>query len=115
MKTAVKKIYRFQLERLGVIPNDEIHYRLSTWPADATVDDLREAEGWLRGLEAKNGIYQPENLRRTIEQIWFDICSASWSLGPKAFAIYRRSRLRRITPNRLWQFGRSFGRRAVFG
>jgi glycosyltransferase involved in cell wall biosynthesis len=115
MEAAVKKIHRFQLERLGVAPNGEIHYRLSAWPAGSTPADLRDAEGWLQELEAKNSVYEPESLRRAIERVWFSICLDSWSLGPRAFQIYQRSCLRRMSPSRLWQFVCRFGREALFG
>jgi glycosyltransferase involved in cell wall biosynthesis len=113
MRNAVREIHRFQLERLGVTPREELHGRLSTWPASATAADLAEAESWLLILLAANRIYDPESLKRTIERIWFSVCLDSWSLGPQAFRIYRRSRLGRMTSSRLWQFVRRFGKRAL--
>jgi hypothetical protein len=113
MENAVRKIHRFQLERLGAVPKEEIHRRLSAWPADATATDLRASETWLLELLAANRIYEPDSLRRVVERIWFTICLDSWTLGPEAFRIYRRSGLATLTPVRLWQFFRRFGRRAL--
>lgn len=114
MKTAVQGIHRFQLERMGVIPNEDIHFRLSAWPADAAAADLRDAERWLFALEAQNRVFNPKSLRRTIERIWYSICLGSNSLGPQAFQIYRHSSLRRLTPSCIWEFARHFGRRLIF-
>jgi Glycosyl transferase family 2 len=113
MEAAVKKIHQFQLERLGVVPQEEIHRRLSDWPADATAADLRAAETWLLQLLAANQIYEPASMKRVVERIWSTICLDSWILGPEAFRIYRRSGLATLTPGRLWRFFRRFGRRAL--
>jgi hypothetical protein len=113
MEAAVKKIHQFQLERLGVVPQEEIHRRLSDWPADATAADLRAAETWLLQLLAANQIYEPASMKRVVERIWSTICLDSWILGPEAFRIYRRSGLATLTPGGLWRFFRRFGRRAL--
>jgi glycosyltransferase involved in cell wall biosynthesis len=113
MVNAVKNIHRFQLERLGVAPQEEIHRRLTVWPVDSTAADLQAAETWLLELLSANRIYDPDSMKRVVEWIWFTICLDSWSLGPEAFRIYRRSRLATLTPTRLWQFMRRFGRRSL--
>jgi glycosyltransferase involved in cell wall biosynthesis len=110
MKRAVQMILREQLERLGVAPNEEIHSRLTAWPPNVTVADLAEAEAWLTRLLAANRLYAPESLQRVIEQLWFSICLDSWSLKSKAFRVYSKSRLARLTPARLWHFARRYGR-----
>jgi len=113
MKNAVANIHQFQLERLGVAPREEIHRRLTVWPVDGTAADLQAAETWLLELLSANRIYDPESMKRVTERIWFTICLDSWSLGPEAFRIYRRSRLATLRPTRLWQFMRRFGRRVL--
>jgi glycosyltransferase involved in cell wall biosynthesis len=115
MRNAVRAVFRWQLERLGVKPNEELHGRLSAWPAHATATDLAAAEVWLSQLQSANGIYDPIAFRKTIERIWFSICLDSWSLGPQTFQIYCRSRFRNLTVSRLWQFVRRYGRRAISG
>jgi glycosyltransferase involved in cell wall biosynthesis len=115
MQNAVRAIHQWQLERLGVKPNEELHSRLSAWPPDGTADGLTAAEAWLRELQSASGIYDATAFRRTIERIWFSICLDSWSLGPQAFRIYCRSRFRHLTVSRLWQFVRRYGRRAISG
>ena len=114
MRQAVAAIHGFQLERLGVMPRAELHGRLTAWPGNSDANELAEAEAWLLELATANRIYQPVSFRRVIEGIWFSICLDSWSLGPRAFKIYRRSQLTRLTPGRLWHFMRRFGRRALF-
>jgi glycosyltransferase involved in cell wall biosynthesis len=114
MQAAVKEIYRFQLERLGVSPRVDLHARLVAWPADANPADLAEAEAWLLELMTSNKIYDSQSFRWVIERIWFSICLDSWLLGPMSFRIYRRSRLARLTAGRMWNFGRRFGRRALW-
>jgi glycosyltransferase involved in cell wall biosynthesis len=114
MQSAVREIFRFQLERLGVSPNVDLHFRLSCWPADATANDLAEAESWLKNLISANKIYRRASFQRVIEQVWYSICLDSWSLGPRAFEIYRRSPLGTLTPGRAWNFCRRFGRRVLF-
>jgi glycosyltransferase involved in cell wall biosynthesis len=113
MKQAVAAIHEFQLQRLGVTPRVELHGKLAAWPAAASAAELAEAEAWLMELATPNRIYQPVSFRRVLERIWFSICHDSWSLGPSAFQIYRRSQLARLTPGRLWRFIRRFGRRAL--
>jgi glycosyltransferase involved in cell wall biosynthesis len=113
MKQAVTAIHEFQLQRLGVTPRVELHGKLAAWPAEANAAELAEAEAWLMELATPNRIYQPVSFRRVLERIWFSICHDSWSLGPSAFQIYRRSQLARLTPGRLWQFIRRFGRKAL--
>ena len=113
-KQAVTAIHEFQLQRLGVMPCAEIHGRLTAWPGDSDASELAEAEAWLLELATANRIYQPASFRRAIEGIWFSTCLDSWSLGPLAFQIYRRSQLARLTADRLWHFMRRFGRRALF-
>jgi glycosyltransferase involved in cell wall biosynthesis len=114
MQNAVTAIYRFQLERLGVTPRLDIHSQLTAWLPDADKNKLEEAEGWLLELTAANRLYDTASFKRTIERFWFSVCLDSWSLGPRAFQVYCRSRLARLTPSRLWQFMRRFGRRALF-
>jgi len=113
MKEAVAAIHKLQLERLGVVGGVDLHGRLTAWPADADAHQLAEAEAWLVGLSLANRVYQPASFRRVIERIWFSICLDSWALGPRAFQIYRRSTLARLTSGRLWLFARRFGRRAL--
>jgi glycosyltransferase involved in cell wall biosynthesis len=115
MQNAVRAIHQWQLERLGVKPNEELHGRLSAWPPDGTAAGLTAAEAWLRELQSASGIYDATAFRRTIERIWFSICLDSWSLGPQAFQTYCRSRFRNLTVSRLWQFVRRYGRRAISG
>ena len=114
MKEAVAAIHKLQLERLGVVGRVDLHGRLTAWPADADARELAKAEAWLLELTVANQIYQPASFRRMVERIWLSICLDSWSLGPMAFRIYRRSRLARLTAHRLWQFTRRFGRKALF-
>jgi glycosyltransferase involved in cell wall biosynthesis len=114
MRDAVIAIYRFQLERLGLMPRIDIHSQLTAWPPDADEKKLEEAEGWLLELTAANRLYDNAGFRRTVEAIWFSVCLDSWSLGPRGFQIYHRSRLARLTPVRIWQFFRRFGRRELF-
>jgi glycosyltransferase involved in cell wall biosynthesis len=115
MQAAIREIFRFQLERLGVSPHIDLHCRLSCWPADADANDLVEAESWLNDLTSANKIYTPASFQRVIERVWYSICLDSWSLGPRAFEIYRRSSLGTLTPGRAWNFARRFGRRVLFG
>jgi glycosyltransferase involved in cell wall biosynthesis len=115
MKKSVAAIHKFQLERLGVVSCVDLHGRLTAWSADADAQQLAEAEAWLVGLSLANKIYHPGSFRRVTEKIWFSICLDSWALGPPAFQIYRRSSLARLTPLRLWNFARRFGRKALFG
>jgi hypothetical protein len=115
MKRSVTAIHAFQLERLGVAPRVDLHGQLSAWPADATAHDLAEAGRWLLELVEANRTYSPANFRRVVEELWYSICLDSWSAGPLAFQIYRRSSLAKLTPRRLWNFARRFGRRALFG
>jgi glycosyltransferase involved in cell wall biosynthesis len=115
MKRSVTAIHEFQLERLGVAKRVDLHGRLSAWPADAKPYDLAEAARWLRDLIAANRIYSQANFRKVVEELWYSICLDSWSVGPPAFQIYRQSSLARLTPRRLWNFARRFGRRALLG
>jgi glycosyltransferase involved in cell wall biosynthesis len=114
MRKAVTAIYEFQLERLGVVPRLDIHSQLTAWRPDADKNKLEEAEGWLLELAAANRLYETASFWSTIEQIWFSVCLDSLVLGPRAFEVYRRSRLARFTPSRLWRFVRRFGRQALF-
>jgi glycosyltransferase involved in cell wall biosynthesis len=114
-KEAVRQIHRKQIERLGVQPKLELHAMLSAWPPDASSEQLNETELWLRELLCANRIYDAPSLRRVIERIWYRICLDSWLLGPRAFHIYRRSVLARLTPGRMARFLRRFGRRALTG
>jgi glycosyltransferase involved in cell wall biosynthesis len=115
MKKSVTAIHKFQLERLGVAPRTDLHGRLSAWPADAKAHDLAEAGKWLRYLVAANRVYSQANFRKVVEELWYSICLDSWAVGPRAFQIYRQSSLARLTPRRLWNFARRFGRKALFG
>jgi glycosyltransferase involved in cell wall biosynthesis len=114
-KEAVRQIHQKQIERLGVQPKLELHAMLSAWPPDASSEKLNEAELWLRELLCANRIYDAPSLRRVIERIWHRICLDSWLLGPRAFHIYRRSVLARLTPGRMGGFFRRFGKRAFTG
>jgi hypothetical protein len=114
MVPSVRRTHQFQLERLGVKPNLDLHAMLTAWPGDASSEQLSQAELWLRLLVGANRIYDPESFRRVVERIWFRICLDSWTLGPKAFNHYRRSSLAKLTPIRMAQFLRRFGRRAFF-
>jgi glycosyltransferase involved in cell wall biosynthesis len=114
MRKAVAAIYEFQLERLGVTPRVDLHSQLTAWRPDADKNQLEEVEGWLLELTAANRLYDIASFRRTIERIWFSVCLDSWALGPRAFQVYGRSRLARLTPARLWRFMRRFGRQALF-
>src|SRR5271165_2623488 len=111
MIEAIGKIHQEQLERLGLHPNLDLHGMLSAWPADVSFEKLGEAELWLRNIIRANRIYDPPSLRRVIELLWFRICLDSWLLGPRAFHIYRRSALARLTPVRMVRFLRRFGKR----
>jgi glycosyltransferase involved in cell wall biosynthesis len=113
MNQVVAAIHEFQLERLGVRPRVELHGRLTAWPGNADANELAEAEAWLLELATVNRIYHPLSFRRAIEEIWCSICLGSWSVGPPAFGIYRRSSLANLTPGRLWDFARRFGRKAL--
>ncbi|PWT81517.1 MAG: hypothetical protein C5B58_09715 [Acidobacteria bacterium] len=113
MNEAVRAIHRWQLEQLGIEPREEIHGRVSAWPADATESELMAAEDWLRQLLTVSRFYESNSLQSVLERIWLNICLDSWRLGPRAFHIYRRSNLARMTPGGLWQFFRRFGRRAL--
>jgi hypothetical protein len=113
MAQAVRQIQQFQLERLGVEPSLDLHAMLSAWPADASSEQLSEAELWLRHLVGANRIYDPASFQRVAERVWFQICLDSWTLGPKAFELYRRSLLAKLTPIRTARFFRRFGRRAL--
>jgi glycosyltransferase involved in cell wall biosynthesis len=115
MKKSVTAIHKFQLERLGVAPRVDLHGRLSAWPGDAKARDLDEAEKWLQELIGANRIFSSTNFRKVVEELWYSICLDSWSVGPPAFEIYRQSSLARLTPRRLWNFGRRFGRKPLFG
>jgi glycosyltransferase involved in cell wall biosynthesis len=115
MIRSVNAIHEFQLERLGVAPRVDLHGRLSAWPGDAKSNDLAEAERWLRELADANRIYSQTHFGRVVEEMWYSICLDSWSAGPLAFQIYRRSSLARLTPFRLWNFTRRFGRKALLG
>jgi glycosyltransferase involved in cell wall biosynthesis len=113
IKKSVAAIHEFQLERLGVSPRVDLQGRLSAWPAEAQVYDLCEGEQWLRELVDANRVYSQTAFRRVVEELWYSICLNSWSVGPRAFHIYRRSRLARLTPRRLWNFARRFSRKAL--
>lgn len=115
MKEAIRKIHQNQLERFGLQPNLDLHGMLSAWPADVSTEQLSDAELWLRNIVRANPIYDPPSLRRVIERLWFQICLDSWLLGPRAFHIYRRSALARLTPVRMVRFLRRFGKRALTG
>jgi glycosyltransferase involved in cell wall biosynthesis len=115
MKKSVNAIHEFQLERLGVTPRTDLHGQLSAWPADAKAHDLVEAGKWLQDLISANRVYTQANFRKVVEELWYSICLDSWSVGPPAFQIYRQSRLARLTPRRLWNFARRFGRKTLFG
>jgi glycosyltransferase involved in cell wall biosynthesis len=114
-KKAVRQIHQAQLERLGLEPRLDLHAALSAWPPDASSEQLHEAEDWLREILLANPVYDPASLRRVIERLWFGICLDSWVLGPRAFHIYVRSVLARLTPGRMAGFVRRFGRRAITG
>jgi glycosyltransferase involved in cell wall biosynthesis len=113
MVPSVRRTHQFQLERLGVEPKLDLHAMLSAWPPDASYEKLSEAEMWLRRLIDANRIYHPASFQRVAERIWFRICLDSWTLGPKAFELYRRSSLAKLTPVRTARFLRRFGRRAL--
>jgi glycosyltransferase involved in cell wall biosynthesis len=113
MVPSVRKTHQFQLERLGVEPKLDLHALLSAWPADASSEQLSEAELWLLELVGANRIYDYPSFRRVAERVWFHICLDSWLLGPKAFHIYRRSLLGNLTPIRATSFFRRFARRAL--
>jgi glycosyltransferase involved in cell wall biosynthesis len=113
MVPSVRRTHQFQLERLGVEPKLDLHAMLSTWPPDASNEQLSEAEIWLHHLLDANRIYHPESFQHVAESIWFRICLDSWTLGPKAFELYRRSSLGKLTPVRTARFFRRFGRRAL--
>jgi hypothetical protein len=113
IKKSVAAIHEFQLERLGVSPRVDLQGRLSAWPAEAQVYDLCEGEQWLRELVDANRVYSQTAFRRVVEELWYSICLNSWSVGPRAFHIYRRSGLARLTPRRLWNFARRFSRKAL--
>ena len=115
MKKSVARIYSHQLKRLGVPDRVELHSRLIAWPWDADFQHLEEAEAWLMDLLSANRIYQYASFRRVVEKIWFEVCIGSWGLGPVAFTIYRRSKLARLSPSRLWEFARRYGRKALMG
>jgi glycosyltransferase involved in cell wall biosynthesis len=115
MRKSVRAIHEFQIERIGVVPRVDLHRRLSAWPGDAEAYDLAEAEGWLRELLEANRIYPKRHFRSVVEGLWYSICLDSWSIGPLAFGIYRRSSLANLTPGRLWNFARRFGRKALLG
>jgi glycosyltransferase involved in cell wall biosynthesis len=110
MVPSVRRTHQFQLERLGVEPKLGLHAMLSAWPGNASSELLTEAELWLRHLVAANRIYDPASFQRVVERIWFRICLESWTLGPKAFKIYQRSLLAKLTPIRAIRFLR-LGRR----
>jgi glycosyltransferase involved in cell wall biosynthesis len=113
MVQAVRKIHQFQLERLGVEPKLDLHAMLSAWPPDASSEHLSEAELWLLHIVGANRIYDPACFQRVAERVWFRICLDSWTLGPKAFELYRRSSLAKLTPIRTARFFRRFGRRVL--
>jgi glycosyltransferase involved in cell wall biosynthesis len=115
MAKAVAAIHKRQLARLGVEERIELHSRLTAWPWNSGEDQLKEAEAWLLELLAANRIYPQLSFRLVSEKIWFEVCLNSLALGPTAFAIYGRSKLAALTPGRLWQFTRRFGRRSLFG
>jgi glycosyltransferase involved in cell wall biosynthesis len=113
MAPSVRKTHQFQLERLGVEPKLDLHAMLTAWPADASSDQLSEAERWLRHLIGANRLYDPASFRRVAERLWFQICLDSWSLGPRAFELYRQSLLAKLTLSRASRFFRRYGRRAL--
>jgi glycosyltransferase involved in cell wall biosynthesis len=113
MVPSVRKTHQFQLERLGVEPKLDLHAMVTAWPADASSEQLSEAECWLRHLLGANRIYDAASFQRVAERLWFQICLDSWALGPEAFALYRRSLLAKLTPVRTARFFRRFGRRAI--
>jgi glycosyltransferase involved in cell wall biosynthesis len=115
IERGVRQIHQFQLERLGLLPKLYLHAMLSAWPLEADAQQLSEAELWLQEILRANRIYDPPSLRRVIERVWFTICLDSWLLGPRAFCMYRRSPLAKLTPVRMARFFRRFGRRAFAG
>jgi hypothetical protein len=112
MVPSVRKTQQFQLERLGVEAKLDLHAMLMAWPADASSEQLSEAECWLCQLLGANRIYDPASFQRIAERVWFQICLDSWALGPKAFEFYRQSLLAKLTLIRASRFFRRFGRRA---
>jgi glycosyltransferase involved in cell wall biosynthesis len=113
MVPSVRRTHQFQLERLGVEPKLDLHAMLSAWPSGASNELLSEAEIWLRDLICANRIYDSASFQRVAERVWFRICLDCWTLGPKAFEVYRRSPLANLTPVRAGRFLRRFGRRAL--
>jgi glycosyltransferase involved in cell wall biosynthesis len=115
VKKVVRQIHQAILERLGVQPKLQLHAMLSTWPSDASSEQLKEAGCWLREILLANRVYDASSLQRVIERLWFGICLDSWVLGPSAFHIYIGSALARLTPGRIARFVRRYGRRAITG
>jgi glycosyltransferase involved in cell wall biosynthesis len=113
MAPSVRRTHQFQLERLGVEPKLDLHATLSAWPATASNEQLSEADLWLRYLIDSNRNYDRSSFQRVAERIWFRICLDSWTLGPKAFELYLRSPLAKLSPIRAARFFRRFGRRAL--
>jgi glycosyltransferase involved in cell wall biosynthesis len=113
MTPSVRETHQFQLERLGVEPRLDLHALLSVWPTDASSEQISRAERWLRDLISANRIYDEASFQRVAERVWFQICLDSWTLGPKAFELYRRSSLAKLTPIRMARFFRRFGRRTL--
>jgi glycosyltransferase involved in cell wall biosynthesis len=113
MVPSVRRTHQFQLKRLGVQPKLDLHTMLSAWPSDASSKQLSDAELWLRDLVGANRIYDSASFNSVAERIWFRICLDSWTLGPKAFELYLRSPLAKLTPIRAARFFRRFGRRAL--
>jgi glycosyltransferase involved in cell wall biosynthesis len=113
MVQSVRKTHQFQLERIGVDPKLDLHAMLTAWPADASIEQLSEAERWLRQLLGANRLYDPGSFQRIAERVWFQICLDSWELGPRAFELYRKSLLAKLTLIRASRVFRRFGRRAL--
>lgn len=87
-----------QLRGLGldVTPEEErLHYQLSTWDFQGSIDFLRQADRWLTMLHEANRVYPEPDFSEVLADRLFAFCNAATHLGPEAGSVFAESELSR--------------------
>jgi len=95
----LKKIFKFQLDRLGIIHNDtdlilHLSIRNNNYSNDFT--QVEKNEIWLRKIldaDRCKEIYNKTALKKTVGEYWFKICTNSTHLGLRVLKKYYNSDL----------------------
>lgn len=103
LETNSDRIRHTELNKIGIFPTNQeliLHCLASRQSFDISFSFLTELEKWLIKLTRQNHInkkIEPSSLEKVIEEVWWNSCNRSSSLGEKILDIYINSSISKMS------------------